>query len=73
MGNFVKGLIRNIRSCRLMDQKKGYFIYHCLNAEDVCFLLLKLYLDKSFYADFIEHFRDEWILHTPRAVLVTKI
>ena len=56
-----------------MDQKKGYFIYHCLNAEDVCFLLLKLYLDKSFYADFIEHFRDEWILQTPRAVLVTKI
>ena len=40
-----------------MDQKKGYFIYHCLNGEDVCFSLLKLYLDKKFYADFIEHIR----------------
>ena len=40
VGNFVKRLIKNIRFNHLIDQKKkkDYFVYHCLNAEDICFI-----------------------------------
>ena len=40
VGNFVKRLIKNIRFNHLIDQKKKkyYFVYHFLNAEDICLI-----------------------------------
>ena len=40
-----------------MGEKKDYFVHHCLNTEDACFLLLELYIDKKIYVDFVEHFK----------------
>ena len=57
VGRFVKRLIKNIKSSRLVDQKKEFFIHHCLQGEGICFSLLELYLDRNFSADFIECFK----------------
>ena len=41
----------------MLNAPKKKIIHHCLNAEDVCFLSLELYIDKKVYVDFMEHFK----------------
>ena len=49
--------VHNFSECKNENCNVGNFVNELINAEDVCFLSLELYIDKKFYVDFMEHFK----------------
>ena len=65
---FIERLVNNIKSKRLMDEKKDFFMGYYLRNEGICFSLLEFYVDRGFFVDLMDTFYQLFFYQVKKAI-----